>query len=73
MVESACFVAPTLLGDSIQGISKDMDCFSFREPLGVCAGECENARVVDLRLHSFSSILDTFVQSLGLCRSRPTI
>jgi malonate-semialdehyde dehydrogenase (acetylating)/methylmalonate-semialdehyde dehydrogenase len=40
MVESACFVAPTLLGDSLQGISKDMDCVSFREPLGVCAGEC---------------------------------
>lgn len=40
MVESACWVSPTLMGDSIQGISKDMDCVSYREPLGVCAGEC---------------------------------
>lgn len=40
VVESACFLAPTLLGDSLQGISKDMDCVSFREPLGVCAGMC---------------------------------
>jgi malonate-semialdehyde dehydrogenase (acetylating) / methylmalonate-semialdehyde dehydrogenase len=37
MVESACFMAPKMLGDSLQGIAKDMDCVSYREPLGVCA------------------------------------
>jgi malonate-semialdehyde dehydrogenase (acetylating) / methylmalonate-semialdehyde dehydrogenase len=37
MVESACFMAPTLLGDALPGIAKDMDCVSYREPLGVCA------------------------------------
>lgn len=40
MVESACFVAPHLQGDSLSGIAKDMDCISYREPLGVCAGIC---------------------------------
>ncbi|KAL3924838.1 MAG: hypothetical protein SGILL_000793 [Bacillariaceae sp.] len=37
MVESACFVAPQCMGESMQGIAKDMDCVSYREPLGVCA------------------------------------
>lgn len=37
MVESACFMAPQMLGDSLQGIASNMDCVSYREPLGVCA------------------------------------
>jgi malonate-semialdehyde dehydrogenase (acetylating)/methylmalonate-semialdehyde dehydrogenase len=40
MVESACFVAPSLLGDSMQGLATNVDCVSYREPLGVCAGIC---------------------------------
>jgi len=40
MVESACFMVPQFLGDSIQGIATTVDCFSFREPLGVTAGIC---------------------------------
>jgi malonate-semialdehyde dehydrogenase (acetylating)/methylmalonate-semialdehyde dehydrogenase len=40
VVETACQIAPQLLGDSIMGISKTMDCVSYREPLGVCAGIC---------------------------------
>lgn len=40
MVESACWMAPHLLGDSLAGISTTMDCISYREPLGVCAGIC---------------------------------
>lgn len=40
MVESACSVAPQMLGDSISGIASNMDCTSYREPLGVCAGIC---------------------------------
>jgi acyl-CoA reductase-like NAD-dependent aldehyde dehydrogenase len=39
MVESATFLAPQLQGDSLQGIGTDMDCISYREPLGVCAGK----------------------------------
>jgi malonate-semialdehyde dehydrogenase (acetylating)/methylmalonate-semialdehyde dehydrogenase len=38
VVETACQVAPHLLGDSLAGISSNMDCTSYREPLGVCAG-----------------------------------
>ena len=38
VVESACQAAPLLMGDSLAGISSTMDCMSFREPLGVCAG-----------------------------------
>lgn len=40
MVESACWMAPQLMGDSMQGISSTVDCVSYREPLGVTAGIC---------------------------------
>jgi hypothetical protein len=40
MVESACHVAPHLLGDSLANLSSNMDCVSYREPLGVTAGIC---------------------------------
>ena len=38
VVETACQAAPILLGDSLAGISSAIDCVSYREPLGVCAG-----------------------------------
>jgi|UniRef100_A0A8J9S4K0 malonate-semialdehyde dehydrogenase (acetylating)/methylmalonate-semialdehyde dehydrogenase len=40
VVESACQVAPQMLGDSLAGVSSTVDTVSFREPLGVCAGVC---------------------------------
>jgi len=40
VVETACQVAPHLLGDSLMGISTNVDTVSYREPLGVCAGVC---------------------------------
>jgi malonate-semialdehyde dehydrogenase (acetylating)/methylmalonate-semialdehyde dehydrogenase len=40
MVESACFVAPQLMGDVLTGIATNVDCVSIREPLGVVAGIC---------------------------------
>jgi malonate-semialdehyde dehydrogenase (acetylating)/methylmalonate-semialdehyde dehydrogenase len=40
MVESACFVAPQLMGDALTGIATNVDCVSIREPLGVVAGVC---------------------------------
>lgn len=40
VVESACHVAPHLLGDSMAGLSSTVDCVSYREPLGVTAGIC---------------------------------
>lgn len=40
VVESATHVATQLLGDSLANISTNMDCVSYRQPLGVCAGIC---------------------------------
>ena len=42
MVESCCFLAPQLLGDTLKTISysPSMDCVTYREPLGVVAGIC---------------------------------
>lgn len=38
VVETACQAAPQLLGDSLAGIGSTIDCISYREPMGVCAG-----------------------------------
>ncbi|KAL7580240.1 hypothetical protein ACA910_012979 [Epithemia clementina (nom. ined.)] len=40
VVESACHIAPHLLGDSLASLSTNIDCHSYRYPLGVCAGIC---------------------------------
>eukprot|EP00934_Nitzschia_sp_Nitz4_P007399 Nitzschia sp. Nitz4//scaffold45_size130396//94632//96320//NITZ4_003464-RA/size130396-processed-gene-0.225-mRNA-1//-1//CDS//3329552443//7389//frame0 len=40
VVESACYLAPNMLGDSLAGIAGNVDCISYREPLGVTAGVC---------------------------------
>ncbi len=39
VVETACQIASShLLGETLAGVSRNMDCTSYREPLGVCAG-----------------------------------
>jgi len=38
VVEHACSITSLQLGESLPGISKDMDTHSYRVPLGVCAG-----------------------------------
>lgn len=38
VVETACNVADKLMGETLGGISAEMDCTSYRQPLGVCAG-----------------------------------
>lgn len=40
VVEQACNIAPTYLGESIENISKSVDMYTYRHPLGVCAGVC---------------------------------
>ena len=40
IVETACHMAPHLLGDTLPSIAANMDCHSYRYPLGVCAGIC---------------------------------
>lgn len=38
VVEHACSVTSLQLGETLPGVSKDMDTHSYRVPLGVCAG-----------------------------------
>jgi len=38
VVEHACSITTLLQGETMAGISKDMDTHSYRTPLGVCAG-----------------------------------
>ena len=38
VVEHACGTSLVINGETIENISKGIDCYSFRVPLGVCAG-----------------------------------
>ena len=38
VVESACFQGPSLMGETLGNLSDGLDCVSYRQPLGVCAG-----------------------------------
>lgn len=38
VVEHACGTTHVMTGETIENISKGIDCYSFRTPLGVCAG-----------------------------------
>lgn len=38
VVETACMIADKLMGETLGGIGANMDCVSYRQPLGVCAG-----------------------------------
>lgn len=40
VVEHACSVPSLIMGETLQGVSQDLDIRSFREPLGVVAGVC---------------------------------
>jgi malonate-semialdehyde dehydrogenase (acetylating)/methylmalonate-semialdehyde dehydrogenase len=40
VVEQACNISHSLLGDTIENISKGVDMYTYRHPLGVCAGVC---------------------------------
>lgn len=39
VVEQACGVGVAMMGETLAGVAKGMDTHSYREPLGVCAGE----------------------------------
>lgn len=39
VVEQACGVGVAMMGETLGGVATGMDSFSYREPLGVCAGE----------------------------------
>ena len=38
MVEHACSITSLQLGETLGSVTKDMDTYTYREPLGVCAG-----------------------------------
>ena len=38
MIEVACGMPSLMMGDSLHNVSKDIDSYSIRQPLGVCAG-----------------------------------
>ena len=38
VVEHACSITTLQLGETLGGVSKDMDTYTYRTPLGVCAG-----------------------------------
>jgi malonate-semialdehyde dehydrogenase (acetylating)/methylmalonate-semialdehyde dehydrogenase len=40
VVEHACSITSLHLGETLSSVTKDMDTFTYREPLGVCAGVC---------------------------------
>ena len=38
VVEHACSITTLQLGETLGGVSRDMDTYTYRTPLGVCAG-----------------------------------
>ena len=38
VVEHACSITSIQLGETLGSVTKDMDTYTYREPLGVCAG-----------------------------------
>lgn len=38
VVEHACSITSLMLGETLPSITKDMDTYTYRLPLGVCAG-----------------------------------
>lgn len=45
VVEQACGVGVAMMGETLGGVANGMDTYSYREPLGVCAGELPRALV----------------------------
>ena len=39
VVEQACGAGAAMMGETLAGVASGMDTHSYREPLGVCAGE----------------------------------
>lgn len=35
-----CGIAPMLMGETVENVAGGIDCYTLRQPLGVCAGIC---------------------------------
>ncbi|KAI8469036.1 MAG: Aldehyde/histidinol dehydrogenase [Monoraphidium minutum] len=40
VVEAAAGIAPLMMGETVENVAAGIDCYSYRQPLGVCAGIC---------------------------------
>jgi acyl-CoA reductase-like NAD-dependent aldehyde dehydrogenase len=40
VVEAMCGIAPMLMGETVENVASGIDCYTMRQPLGVCAGIC---------------------------------
>lgn len=40
VVEHSCSTTSLIMGETVENITKDMDLYSYRQPLGVVAGIC---------------------------------
>lgn len=40
VVETACGIATMMMGETVENVAAGIDCYSLRQPLGVCAGIC---------------------------------
>jgi malonate-semialdehyde dehydrogenase (acetylating)/methylmalonate-semialdehyde dehydrogenase len=40
MVEIACATATHIMGETLENLARNVDSYSYRQPLGVCAGVC---------------------------------
>lgn len=40
VVEYACGVSSHMMGETLEGVSRNVDTYSYKQPLGVCAGVC---------------------------------
>ncbi|KIZ05257.1 methylmalonate-semialdehyde dehydrogenase [Monoraphidium neglectum] len=40
VVEAAAGIAPLMMGETVENVASGIDCYSYRQPLGVCAGIC---------------------------------
>lgn len=40
VAEQSSSIAMSMLGETLENISKSVDMYSYRHPLGVCAGVC---------------------------------
>ena len=40
VVEHSCSITSLQLGETLGSVTKDMDTYTYREPLGVCSGVC---------------------------------
>lgn len=40
VVEAMCGIAPMLMGETVENVASGIDCYSIRQPIGVCAGIC---------------------------------